>query len=126
MTPQLEALVEEGLRNNLDLQAAAYRIDAAAGLVVQARSLLYPQLSLIGGVGAVGRSDQEVFEKYGVVGEMSWELRSLGACAGTGRVGDCVAAGRRSRFAVRAAIAGGDDSQGLVSGDHHRATSSDR
>ena len=71
---ELEAIVEEGLRNNLDLQAAAARRDVATGLVVQARSLLYPQLSLAGGFGVVGRSDQDVFEKYGLVGEVSWEL----------------------------------------------------
>src|SRR5687768_14956443 len=63
--PQLKMLVDEGLRNNLDLQAAAARVDAAAGLVVQARALLYPQLSAIAGFGAVGRSE-DVVEKYGL------------------------------------------------------------
>src|SRR5688572_9934618 len=94
--PQLEALVEEGLRNNLDLQAAAYRVEAAAGLVVQARSLLYPQLSLIGGFGAVGRGDQDVFEKYGIVGEASWELDLWG------RVRAQAASATASRQAVEA------------------------
>jgi outer membrane protein, multidrug efflux system len=89
--PALDKLVEEGLRNNLDLQAAAYRVDAAQGLVVQARSLLYPQISVIAGVGAVGRSNQDVFDKYGAVGEVSWELdlwgrvRSQAASKGASR-----------------------------------------
>jgi multidrug efflux system outer membrane protein len=69
---QLEALVEEGLRNNLDLRAAAARVDVAAALVVQARSLLYPQLAIIGGGGAVGRDS--VKDRSGIAGEVSWEL----------------------------------------------------
>jgi multidrug efflux system outer membrane protein len=70
--PQLEALVFEGLTNNLDLKAAAARVDVAAGLVVQARSLLYPQLALIGGAGLVGRDS--VKDRSGIAGEISWEL----------------------------------------------------
>ena len=70
--PQLDVLVEEGLRNNLDLKAAAERVDVAAALVVQARSLLYPQLSLIGGAGLVGRDSTH--DRSGIGGEVSWEL----------------------------------------------------
>jgi NodT family efflux transporter outer membrane factor (OMF) lipoprotein len=70
--PPLEALVTEGLQNNLDLKAAAARVDVAAGLVVQARSLLYPQLFVIGGVGAVGRDSTK--DRSGLAGEVSWEL----------------------------------------------------
>ena len=53
--PQLELLVDEALRNNLDLQAAAARVEIAAGLIAQARSLLFPHIVAVGGVGAVGR-----------------------------------------------------------------------
>ena len=54
---QLDALVLEGLQNNLELKAATSRIDAAAGLATQARSLLYPQVAISGGAGLVGRDD---------------------------------------------------------------------
>jgi NodT family efflux transporter outer membrane factor (OMF) lipoprotein len=70
--PQLEKLVEEGLQNNLDLKAAAARVEAAAALIVQARSLLYPQLALIGGAGVVGRDWTK--DRSGIVGGISWEL----------------------------------------------------
>ena len=70
--PQLEALVDEGLRNNLDLQAAAARIDIASALVVQARSVLYPRLAIIGGAGVVGRDDAR--DRSGLAGEISWEI----------------------------------------------------
>src|SRR4051794_3439064 len=52
---QLEALIEEGLANNLDLKIAAANIAVASGIVTQARALLYPQLALVGGAGLVGR-----------------------------------------------------------------------
>jgi NodT family efflux transporter outer membrane factor (OMF) lipoprotein len=69
---QLEALIEEGLRNNLDLEAAAARVEVAAGLVTQARSLLFPQLVAFGGAGAVGRDTTK--DRSGIVGEISWEI----------------------------------------------------
>jgi NodT family efflux transporter outer membrane factor (OMF) lipoprotein len=69
---QLEAIVEEGLRNNLELKAAASRIDVAAALVAQARSLLYPQAAFLGGVGIVGRDD--VKNRTGLFGTVSWEI----------------------------------------------------
>jgi multidrug efflux system outer membrane protein len=70
--PQLEAIVAEGIQNNLDLKAAVARVDVAAGLVAQARSLMYPQLSIITGAGLVGRDD--TIDRSGIVGEVSWEL----------------------------------------------------
>lgn len=88
--PQLEALVDEGLRNNLDLKAAATRIDVAASLVVQARSLLYPQIAVIGGTGIVGRDT--VKDRSGISGDLDWELdlwgrvRAQAAAAAAARV----------------------------------------
>jgi NodT family efflux transporter outer membrane factor (OMF) lipoprotein len=70
---QLQALVEEGLKNNLDLRAAVGRVDVAIALVAQARSLLYPQLSLLGGVGVTGNEDG-VRDRSGLFGTGSWEL----------------------------------------------------
>src|SRR5262245_65830730 len=42
---QLEALVLEGLTNNLELKAAAARIELASAMAQQTRALLYPQVS---------------------------------------------------------------------------------
>jgi NodT family efflux transporter outer membrane factor (OMF) lipoprotein len=70
--PQLEALITEGLANNLDLKAADARIDVAAGLVAEARALLYPQLTVGASAGAVGRDDTH--DRSGLAGEFSWEL----------------------------------------------------
>ena len=70
--PQLVALVDEGLQNNLDLRAAASRVDVASGLVVQARSMLFPQFIAHSGAGVVGRDWTK--DRSGVVGEISWEL----------------------------------------------------
>jgi NodT family efflux transporter outer membrane factor (OMF) lipoprotein len=87
---QLEALIAEGLFNNLDLKAAAARVDVAAALVVQARSLLYPQVLAVAGVGAVGRDDTH--DRSALAGELSWELdlwgrvRAQGASATAARM----------------------------------------
>jgi NodT family efflux transporter outer membrane factor (OMF) lipoprotein len=70
--PQLDTLVDEGLRNNLDLKAAAARVDVASAVIVQARSLLYPWLAVGGGIGAVGRDSTR--DRSGLVGDLSWEL----------------------------------------------------
>ena len=86
---QLEALIAEALFRNLDLKAAAARVDIAASLVVQARSLLYPQFVALGSVGAVGRDS--TFDRAGLAGEISWELdlwgrvRAQSASATAGR-----------------------------------------
>ena len=86
---QLEALVAEGIVNNLDLKAAAARVDVAAALVTQARSLLYPQVFGVGSAGIVGRDD--VNDRSALAGEVSWELdlwgrvRAQGASAQAAR-----------------------------------------
>jgi NodT family efflux transporter outer membrane factor (OMF) lipoprotein len=70
--PQLQLLVDEALQNNLDLQAAAERVEIAAALVTQARSLLFPHLIGSAGAGLVGRDWTK--DKSGIVGDISWEL----------------------------------------------------
>jgi NodT family efflux transporter outer membrane factor (OMF) lipoprotein len=70
--PQLEILVNEALQNNLDLQAAMARVEVAIGIVTQARSLLFPQLSIVGGAGVVGRDG--IRDRSGLAGDVSWEL----------------------------------------------------
>ena len=70
--PQLESLITEGLQNNLDLKAAASRIDVAVALAIQARALLYPQIAIVSGAGAVGRDTTN--DRSGIAGEVGWEL----------------------------------------------------
>jgi NodT family efflux transporter outer membrane factor (OMF) lipoprotein len=70
--PRLETVVAEGLRHNLELAAAAARVDVATALVAQARSLLYPQFVLLGGAGVVGRDSSR--DRSALAGEISWEL----------------------------------------------------
>jgi len=67
---QLDMLVDEALLNNLDLQAAAARVEVARGLITQARALLFPQLSLASGAGVVGRDETK--DRSGIIGEVSW------------------------------------------------------
>lgn len=95
--PQLVTIVGEGLANNLNLKAAAYRVAVADGIVVQARSLLYPQLFVVGGVGAVGRDDTK--DRSGIAGQLSWELDLWG------RVRAQTAAAAASRAATDADLA---------------------
>jgi NodT family efflux transporter outer membrane factor (OMF) lipoprotein len=92
--PQLQVLVAEALENNLDLKAAAERVDVAAALVTKARALLYPQLIASGGVGLVGRDWTK--DRSGLVGEISWELDLWG------RVRAETAAATAAREAVEA------------------------
>jgi outer membrane protein, multidrug efflux system len=92
--PRLDVLVEEGLQNNLDLKVAATRIDVAAALVVQARSLLYPQVFALGSAGLVGRDS--VHDRTGLVGEVTYELDLWG------RVRAQAAAAAASREAIEA------------------------
>jgi NodT family efflux transporter outer membrane factor (OMF) lipoprotein len=70
--PQLVALVDEALQNNLDLRAAATRVEIAGAFVTQARSLLYPQVIATGGIGLVGRDWTK--DRSGLVGAVNWEL----------------------------------------------------
>jgi len=83
---QLEALVDEGLQHNLDLRAAAARIDGAAALATAARSLLYPQLTAEGLAGVVHRDGTN--ERSGLVLGASWELDLWGRVRAAGASAD--------------------------------------
>ena len=86
---QLDALVEEGLRHNLDLTAAAARVDMAGALATGARALLYPHLTATGLSSVVSRD--EIKPRSGLELNVSWELdlwgrvRAAGASADAGR-----------------------------------------
>src|SRR5688572_9633974 len=86
---QLDTLVEEALLHNLDLAAAAARIDSAAALATSARALLYPQLTATALSATTGRDDTTT--RSGLEIGVSWELdlwgrvRAAGASADAGR-----------------------------------------
>jgi NodT family efflux transporter outer membrane factor (OMF) lipoprotein len=72
--PELQVIVDEALQNNLNLQAAASQVEAAAGLVTQAGAGLLPVVS------AAGSSVEQGFEggvqtntSQGAL-NVSWEL----------------------------------------------------
>src|SRR5580692_8245422 len=46
--PQMEAIVAEALKNNLDLQAAATRIVVAANIVTEVRAQMLPIIGIAG------------------------------------------------------------------------------
>jgi outer membrane protein, multidrug efflux system len=52
--PQMEAVVAEALKNNLDLQAAATRIVVAANIVTEVRAQMLPFIGLQGTASATG------------------------------------------------------------------------
>ena len=86
----LEGLVDEALRHNLDLIAAAARVDGAAALATAARSLLYPQLTASGLSGAVWRDGTR--DRSGLVLNVSWELDLWGRVRAAGASADALRA----------------------------------
>jgi outer membrane protein, multidrug efflux system len=86
---QLEALVDEALRHNLDLIAAAARVDGAAALATAARSLLYPHLWATGLSGVVSRGG-DIRERSGLVLNVSWELDLWGRVRAAGASADAL------------------------------------
>jgi NodT family efflux transporter outer membrane factor (OMF) lipoprotein len=83
---QLEALVDEALKNNLDLMAAAARVDGAAALATAARALLYPHLTATGLAGVVSRDGTR--DRSGLVLDVTWELDLWGRVRAAGASAD--------------------------------------
>ena len=74
--PELEAIVAEAIRNNLNLQAAVARVDAAAGFATQAGAELTPVVG-IGGSGNAREgfaTGDPALSTSGVALNASWEL----------------------------------------------------
>ena len=86
---QLQALVDEALRHNLDLIAAAARVDGAAALATAARALLYPHLWTTGLAGVVSRGG-DMRERSGLVLNVSWELDLWGRVRAAGASADAL------------------------------------
>jgi outer membrane protein TolC len=70
--PQLEALVQEALLHNPDLQVAAARVQQAAAYVKLAGATLYPQVNLLARGGGTMSGDSSGLEGVGVFA--NWEL----------------------------------------------------
>jgi len=83
---QIEALVDEALTNNLDLMAAAARVDGAAALATAARALLYPHLTATSLAGVVSRDGTR--DRSGSVVDVSWELDLWGRVRAAGASAD--------------------------------------
>ena len=78
--PELEKLVDEALRNNLNLRIAATQIDTAAAAAVQAGARLKPTLDL--GVGSSGAGTSAASTTDTTVGLSStWEIDVWGKLA---------------------------------------------
>ena len=70
--PQLDALVQEALANNPDLQVAAARVEQAAAFVKVAGATLYPQVNALARGGGALSGDSSGLEGAGVFA--NWEL----------------------------------------------------
>ena len=80
--PQMEAVVAEALKNNLDLQAAATRVPVAANVVTEVHAQMMPIVSVVGEAKYLGRFRQKNaggqtrgnFNASSLLGGASWEL----------------------------------------------------
>lgn len=71
--PALDQLIEEGLRNNLDLKSAAARVDQYLGMLDSTRSQYFPQIGATFDAGGK-RESGKITELYKAALTASWEL----------------------------------------------------
>jgi NodT family efflux transporter outer membrane factor (OMF) lipoprotein len=79
---QMEAIVAEALKNNLDLQAAATRVQVAANLVTEVHAQMMPMVGVVGAAQYLGRYNQKkstgqrkgAFNASNLLGGVSWEV----------------------------------------------------
>ena len=82
--PALDALIEEALVNNKNVKISAAQVERAAGLLVQTRSPIFPQLNYSGiaerqrvtelGATPLSTSVPNPQTAYQVLGSASWEI----------------------------------------------------
>ena len=72
--PVLDALVEEALANNRNLQAAAANVQRSWALAGQAGAALSPSVSLSSGATRSGNIEDSGGDSYSLTGQASWEL----------------------------------------------------
>ena len=72
--PVLDALVEEALANNRNLQSAAANVQRSWALAGQAGAALSPSVSLSSGATRSGNIEDTGADSYSLTGQASWEL----------------------------------------------------
>lgn len=73
--PQLEELIEEALRYNLNLRQAAAQVDISKELITQSRSQLMPTVGAVAGGSETGRLGSSGAFSSGIAAlDVSWEL----------------------------------------------------
>lgn len=102
--PALQALIDEALTNNYDLQSAAARVEESRALVGVAASQLYPQIDYQAGAQRekafvpIGRDSNITFNAFTGLFSMAWEVDVWGRI-------------RRSTEAARATFFASEDAQ---------------
>jgi len=96
--PELEELVDEALKNNLNLRIAATQIDAAAAAAVIAGARLKPTVNL--GVGASGTGTTSASTGDAVVGlSTTWEIDVWGKLASGAAAAEASLAATQANYA---------------------------
>ena len=75
--PNLQALIEQGLRHNTDLGIARLQVEEAEAVLMNARLSYLPSLSL-SPEGGISRYDGSTVKTYNLAASASWELDIFG------------------------------------------------
>ena len=76
--PQLQALIEEGLANNVDLQAAILRVEEAKVLLTSARLAFLPSINLAPQGSITSAGESEYVKAYTAAASASWQVDLFG------------------------------------------------
>ena len=103
--PQLQALIEEGLANNVDLQAAILRVEEAKVLLTSARLAFLPSINLAPQGSITSAGESEYVKAYTAAASASWQVDLFGKLLNASR-GQKVAylQSQYSQQAVRSSI----------------------
>ena len=106
--PKLQALIEEGLANNVDMQAAVLRVEEAKVLLTSARLSFLPSINLAP-QGTITKMESSGYVKaYTAPAAASWEVDLFGKLLNASRgQKDSYLQSQYSRQAVRSQLIGG-------------------
>ena len=107
--PKLQALIEEGLANNVDMQAAVLRVEEAKVLLTSARLSFLPSINLAP-QGTITKMESSGYVKaYTAPAAASWEVDLFGKLlnASRGQKPSVLTKSQYSRQAVRSQLIGG-------------------
>ncbi len=76
--PQLQALIEEGLANNVDLQAAILRVEEAKVMLTSARLSFLPSINLAPQGAITKMENTDYVKSYTAAAAASWEIDLFG------------------------------------------------